>query len=209
MLPANAASMSASVGCGVRASNAAADMIYRRVTSCSCDDEPENSTCSSNTAYHDEYYDSIGWPTVIPRHTLVFGDGNGADGFAKLGSGTLYDFYYTGAFCSEDMDWSGTQRDCNAGSRDITAAMVNTDEGASERQPGPPTAALAGAQHRVSGANQRQNVEGFRQIEPVHRHRDRRQGQHETGNRRCRNAEVALRRMPDQPHAGSTRDRAG
>ncbi|HTM19364.1 MAG TPA: hypothetical protein VL172_02615 [Kofleriaceae bacterium] len=106
-------------------SRAAADMMYRQWTSCTCDDEPENSSCSGTSAYHDEYYGSIGWPTAIPRHALVFGDGNASDGFSKLGSGNLYDFSY-GGICSEDRDWPGSQRDCNAGSRYVTASMINT-----------------------------------------------------------------------------------
>jgi hypothetical protein len=112
-------------------SSSAADMMYRRATTCSCDDEPENSTCSTTTQFHDEYYGSIGWPTSVPRNALVFGDGNSAGGYAKQGSGNLYDFTYTGFLCSEDRDWPGGQRDCNAGSRYITSDMVNTDQGAS------------------------------------------------------------------------------
>jgi len=107
-------------------SNAASDMMYKRVTSCSCAAEPENTSCSSNSANHDEYYGSIGWPTQVPRHALVFGDGNGADGFSKLGSGNLFTFYYSATSCSEDQNWPGGQRDCNAGSRYITAAMADT-----------------------------------------------------------------------------------
>lgn len=112
-------------------SNSAADMMTLRVSSCSCDNEPENSTCSSTTQYHDEYYNSFGWPTSTPRYALAFGDGNASGGYSKMGSGKLFDFTYTGWFCSEDRDWNGGQRDCNAGSRYMDGAMVNTDEDAS------------------------------------------------------------------------------
>ncbi len=112
-------------------SNAAADMMNLRVDGCSCDDEPENSTCTYTTAYHDGYYNSVGWPTSVPRYAVAFGDANTSGGYAKQGSGTLFDFYYTGWFCSEDRDWNGGQRDCNAGSRYLTPAMIDTDEDAS------------------------------------------------------------------------------
>jgi len=107
-------------------SNSAADMMYRRVTTCSCQTEPENSSCSGTTTYHNEYYNSIGWPTVVPRNALVFGDGNSSGGYAKLGSGNLYTFYYSAWTCSEDQNWPGSQRDCNAGSKYITPSMVDT-----------------------------------------------------------------------------------
>jgi hypothetical protein len=109
------------------------DLSYSMATTCSCDNEPENSTCNSTTSYHDLYYGSMGWPTsAIPRYALAFGDANPTNGYTKMGSDTrLYDFTYTGWFCSEDRDWEPGQRDCVAGSRTITAADVNTDQGAS------------------------------------------------------------------------------
>lgn len=112
-------------------SNAAADMMTLRASSCSCDDEPENSTCSYTTAYHDGYYNSVGWPTAVPRYAVAFGDANPSGGYTKQGSGTLFDFYYSGWFCSEDRDWNGGQRDCNAGSRYLTPTDVDTNEDAS------------------------------------------------------------------------------
>jgi hypothetical protein len=112
-------------------SNAAADMMNLRVASCSCSWEPENSTCSIDTSYHDGYYNNVGWPTAVPRYALAFGDANASGGYNKQGSGTLFDFTYTGWFCSEDRDWNGGQRDCNAGSRYLTPADVDTDKDAS------------------------------------------------------------------------------
>lgn len=112
-------------------SNPAADMMTLWVSSCDRSWEPENSSCSVTTAYHDGYYNSVGWPTVLPRYAVAFGDANASGGYAKQGSGKLFDFEYTGLFCSEDRDWNGGQRDCNAGSRYMVAADVNTDEDAS------------------------------------------------------------------------------
>ena len=114
-------------------SAAAHDLVYSIATTCSCDNEPENSTCNNTSSYHDLYYGSIGWPTsAIPRYALAFGDANPTNGFTRMGSSsTLYDFTYTGWFCSEDRDWEPGQRDCVAGSRTLTGADINTDEGAS------------------------------------------------------------------------------
>ena len=109
------------------------DLAYSIATTCSCDNEPENSTCNSTSSYHDLYYGSMGWPTsAIPRYALAFSDANPTNGFNKMGSASnLYDFTYTGWFCSEDRDWEPGQRDCVAGSRTLTAADINTDEGTS------------------------------------------------------------------------------
>lgn len=109
------------------------DLSYSMATTCSCDNEPENSTCGSTSSYHDLYYGSMGWPTsAIPRYALAFSDANPTNGFNKMGSASnLYDFTYTGWFCSEDRDWEPGQRDCVAGSRTLTAADINTDEGTS------------------------------------------------------------------------------
>jgi hypothetical protein len=112
-------------------SNPAADMMNVRVANCSCDNEPENSTCTGTTQYHDQYYNAVSWPTAVPRYAVAFGDANATGGYSKMGSGTLYDFHYTGWFCSEDRDWNGGQKDCNAGSLYLDAATVNTDESAS------------------------------------------------------------------------------
>ncbi len=114
-------------------SAAAYDLVYSMATTCSCDNEPENSTCGTTSSYHDLYYGGIGWPTSsIPRYALAFSDANPNNGFTKMGSDSrLYDFEYTGWFCSEDRDWEPGQRDCVAGSRSIAAADINTDEGAS------------------------------------------------------------------------------
>lgn len=109
------------------------DLMYNVATSCSCDNEPENSTCTASSAFHSAYYGTIGWPSAsIPRYALAFADANPNNGFAKNGSNSnLYDFTYTGWFCSEDRDWEPGQRDCVAGSRSITASDINTDESAS------------------------------------------------------------------------------
>jgi hypothetical protein len=114
-------------------SAAAHDLVYSMATTCSCDNEPENSTCGTSSAFHDAYYGAIGWPTsAIPRYALAFSDANPNNGFNKMGSDSrLFDFYYSGWFCSEDRDWEPGQRDCVAGSRSITTDMVNTDQGAS------------------------------------------------------------------------------
>jgi hypothetical protein len=114
-------------------SAAAHDLVYSMATSCSCSWEPENSRCNTSSAYHDAYYGAIGWPTSsIPRYALAFGDANPNNGYTRMGTTSmLYDFTYTGWFCSEDRDWEPGQRDCVAGSVGFTAADVNTDEGAS------------------------------------------------------------------------------
>lgn len=114
-------------------SAAAHDLVYSIATTCNCDNEPENSTCNNTSSYHDLYYGGIGWPTsAIPRYALAFGDANPTNGYTRMGSSSLlYDFTYTGWFCSEDRDWEPGQRDCVAGSRTLTAADINTDEGAS------------------------------------------------------------------------------
>ncbi len=108
----------------------AQDMMNVRVTTCYCDDEPENSHCDYSSQYSDYYYGTFGWPTQIDRYAVAFGDANPSGGYAKQGSGDLYDFEYSGMFCSEDRDWYGGQLDCNAGSKYIVAADVNADESA-------------------------------------------------------------------------------
>ncbi len=114
-------------------SASAQDLVYTMATTCTCETEPENSTCGSSSASHDAYYGAIGWPTsAVPRYALAFSDANPTGGYSTNGSSTsLYDFYYTGWFCSEDQDWKPGQRDCVAGSRSISAADVNTDADAS------------------------------------------------------------------------------
>ena len=103
-----------------------ADMNMRWVTSCSCDDEPENSRCSSTAANHDAYYNSVGWPSSsIPRYAVAFGDGTGT--WTAVGSGKMYDFYYGGT-CSDDGDWNGGSRDIMAGSKYLDAAQVNSSK---------------------------------------------------------------------------------
>jgi hypothetical protein len=85
------------------------------------------------STYHDLYYGGLGWPTsAIPRYALAFSDANPTNGFTKMGSdANLYNFTYTGWFCSEARDWEPGQRDCVVGSRTLTAADVNTDQGTS------------------------------------------------------------------------------
>jgi hypothetical protein len=114
-------------------SAAAHDLVYSIATTCNCDNEPENSTCDNTSSFHDLYYGSMGWPTsAIPRYALAFGDANPTNGFTKMGGDSrLYDFSYGGWFCSEDRDWEPGQRDCVAGSRTLTAADINTDQGTS------------------------------------------------------------------------------
>ncbi len=114
-------------------SAAAHDLVYSIATTCNCDNEPENSTCDNTSSFHDLYYGSMGWPTsAIPRYALAFGDANPTNGFTKMGGDSrLYDFEYGGWFCSEDRDWEPGQRDCVAGSRTLTAADINTDQGTS------------------------------------------------------------------------------
>lgn len=110
------------------ASNPAADMMYNRITSCSCDDEPENSTCSSTTSYHDGYYGTVAWDTTVPRYAFAFGDAYGSTYTTMSSSRKLYDFEYSAWTCSEDRDWNAGQRDCAAGSKYITFDMVATDD---------------------------------------------------------------------------------
>ena len=114
-------------------SAAAHDLVYSIATTCNCDNEPENSTCDNTSSFHALYYGSMGWPTsAIPRYALAFGDANPTNGFTKMGGDSrLYDFSYGGWFCSEDRDWEPGQRDCVAGSRTLTAADINTDQGTS------------------------------------------------------------------------------
>jgi len=107
-------------------SAAARQMDYLSLTGCSCDDEPENSTCTYSSSWHDTYYNgNSSWPSSsIPRYALVFGDS--ATRVNQSLVMNLYDFYYHGS-CSDDGDWAGGQRDYMAGSRYITSDMVNTE----------------------------------------------------------------------------------
>jgi hypothetical protein len=95
-------------------------MLYNWVGAWTCDTwgQAENAIGYGSTSWHDNYYAWVNPPpTTVPRYAVAFSD---AAARPRNGSGTLFDFEYTGWLCTEDTDWDGSPRDCAAGSYFLT-----------------------------------------------------------------------------------------